>query len=300
MKFLIKSVVVLALAALIFGGGGYLTYNLLHPYRDLRFPPLTPRTAWVPPLERQINKARVLRKEGKLADAQKLLREQLRIYRNSPTAKEGRELLGNINTEMFFSTAYPFGKTEYVVRRGDTLWRIARKLDSSPEAIIRTNNLASDRLHIGDRLFVPEGDFTLTLDLPNERAVVHQGDHFFKQYPIVAMELPRSRQPQIATHVIANTFWREGQRLTSAEEKKNAEGVTPWIQLAQSGYVLYGVSETENDVEDSSVEITEKKSPETSNPDIPPHGIALMKDDLAELQLLIDRGTPVTIIRPAK
>lgn len=300
MKLLVKFLIVLALAAIVFGGGGYLTYNALHPYRDLHFPPPGQHGVWVPPLERQIAKARVLRTDGKLADAQKLLREQLRIYRNSPAAKEGRELLGDINTEMFFSTAYPFGKTEYVVQRGDTLWRIARKLNSSPEAIIRTNNLASDRLRIGDRLFVPEGDFTLTLDLPNERAVVHQGDHFFKQYPIVAMELPRSRQPQISTHVLANTFWRDGQRLTSAEEKKNTDGATPWIQLAQGGYILYGVSEGSSEVEDSSVEIDEKKSAATRNPDIPPHGIALLKDDLAELQLLIDRGTPVTIIRPTK
>ncbi len=299
MKLLIKILTVLVLAVIVFGTAGYFTYQALYPYRNARFPPLTKANRWVPPLERSIEKARALRSAGKLVEAQTLLRAQLRVYRNAPAAHDGRELLGEINTEMFFSRDSLFGKTEYVVRRGDTLWRIARQLDSSPEAITRTNNLTSDRLRIGDRLLVPEGDFTLTLDLPNERAVVHQGDHFFKQYPIVSMDLPRSRQPQITTKVLATTFWREGQRLTSAEEQK-AAGVTPWIQFAQSGYVLYGISPEENEIADSSVEISEKKSAAPPDPDIPPHGIALWKDDLDQLQLLIDHGTPVTIIRPTK
>jgi len=121
---------------------------------------------------------------------------------------------------------------------------------------------------------------------------VHTGDGFFKQYPIVAINLRRPIKAPVVTKMKGVTFWRDGIALTSASD---TEGSTPWLHLARGGYILYGVSEEEG-VSESAVEIAETKSEAAPNPDIPPRGIALLKEDLAELQLLIDRGTPITII----
>lgn len=278
------------MAAIVIGGGGYLAYDALYPYRHIA-DELPPR--YVPPIVLETEKAWKLRADGKLAEAQKLLRKQLRIHGKRPEAKAARDLLGEINTEMFFSLQLPFGKTEYVVKRGDTLWRIARKLDSTPQVIMRTNNLESDRLQPGDRLLVPDLEFTVTLDLPGERAVVHTGDGFFKQYPIVSFNLPRPIRQPITTKVKGATFWKEGTHISNPSEEDRAAG-TPWLHLATGGYTLYGVSDEEG-VADSAVEITDASN-DSDVSDKPPRGIALLKDDLAELQLLIDRGTPVTII----
>jgi LysM repeat protein len=290
----LQLLVVTVLAAFVLGGGGYLAYDALHPYRHLAQTEGAERVAYVPPIVAEIERARKLRAEGKQGDAQKLLRKQLRISGKRPEAKEARALLGEINTDMFFSTEVPFGKTEHVVQRGDSLWRIARKLDSTPAVIMRTNNMASDRIQPGDRLLVPDAEFTLTLDLPNERAVVHTGDGFFKQYPIVAINLRRPIKAPVVTKMKGVTFWKEGTMLASPTDSERAAS-TPWLYLASGGYVLYGVSEEEG-VSESAVEISETESKAASNPDIPPRGIALLKEDLVELQLLIDRGTPITII----
>ncbi len=291
----LQFLVVILLAAAIFGGAGYFIYDRLYPYRHLAAPGPATRATWVHPIEVEIEKARELRAGGKLADAQELLRQQLRSYGRRPEAKAARELLGEINTEMFFSTAQPFGKTEYVVKRGDSLWRIARQLDSTPAVIMRTNNMTSDLIKPGDHLLVPDAEFTVTLDLPNERAVVHTGDGFFKQYPIVAINLPRPIKAPITTRIKGSSFWKDGEMLARPSKSERAVG-TSWLHLANGGYVLYGVSEEEG-VSESAVEISdaeEKASPD--DPNVPPRGIALLKDDLEELQLLIDRGTPITII----
>ena len=278
------------MAAVVLGGGGYLAYDALHPYRHLadETPP-----RYVPPIVLETEKAAKLRADGKLAEAQKLLRAQLRIHGKRPEAQAARDLLGEINTEMFFSTAVPFGKTEYVVKRGDTLWRIARKLDSTPEVIMRTNSLESDRLQPGDRLLVPDLEFTVTLDLPGERAVVHTGDGFFKQYPIVSMNLRRSIDARITTKLKGVTFWKEGKPVVNPSDSERLS-TTPWLHLASGGYVLYGVSEEEG-IAETAVEISNDQD-KTRDPATPPRGIALLKEDLFELQLLIERGTPVTII----
>src|SRR5688500_1267114 len=85
---------VVLLAALVLGGGGYLVYDALHPYRHLVG---TEQAVYVPPIVEEIEKARKLRAEGKLADAQELLRKQLQIDGKRPEAKAARELLGEIN-----------------------------------------------------------------------------------------------------------------------------------------------------------------------------------------------------------
>jgi LysM repeat protein len=287
----LQFIVVVLLASVVLGGGGYLAYDALHPYRHLA---RTERVVYVPPIVAEIENARQLRAEGKLAEAQRLLRDQLRLHGRRPEAKAARELLGEINTAMFFSTDVPFGKTEYVVKRGDSLWRIARKLDSTPAVIMRTNRMESDRIKPGDRLLVPNAEFTVTLDLPNERAVVHTGDGFFKQYPIVSINLHQDIQSAVTTKIKASAFWKDGAMLNDPSPAERAAG-TPWLHLALGGYILYGVSEEEG-VSESAVEISNGATDAPRHPDLPRHGIALLKEDLEELQLLIDRGTPVTII----
>ena len=289
----VQFVIVVVLASLVLGGGSYLAYDALHPYRHMAAGEGADRVVYVPPIVTETEKARALRAAGKLAEAQQLLRKQLRLHGARPEAQAARDLLGEINTQMFFSTDMPFGKTEYVVQRGDSLWRIARKLDSTPTVIMRTNNMESDRIQPGDRILVPDLEFTVTLDLPNERAVVHTGDSFFKQYPIVAINLRRTIKAPITTRIKGTSLWKDGTMLASPSDAERAAS-TPWLHLAKGGYVLYGVSEEEG-VAESAVEI-EEADPKERDPDIPPRGIALLKEDLAELQLLIDRGTPVTII----
>lgn len=304
-KFFATFTILLALAVGYLAG--YYTHIVRFPLRH-RQPELFTKAAsatpapMIHPIVAEVEKARKLEAGGKITEAQKLLRDQLRTYPQAPEARAARELLGAINTRLFFANDSLYGKTEYIVERGDSLARIARQLNSTPEMIMRANALDSTLIHPGDRLVVPDGDFTLTIDLPKQRIAVHHGDGFFKQYPIQSIELPRSSQPQLATKVTATTLWKDGERI--AASSADSVEATPWVHLSRPGYILYGVSE-ESGVEAAPVEVSEASPPATNaasvpNPDVPARGIAVLKDDLAELQLLLRRGTPVTIIRERK
>lgn len=111
----LQFLIVIALTSIVFGGGGYLVYDALYPYRHGAQDAAAERVVYVPPIVAEIENARQLRAGGKWAEAQKLLRTQLRIHGKRPEAKAARELLGEINTEMFFSMEVPFGKAR--VRR---------------------------------------------------------------------------------------------------------------------------------------------------------------------------------------
>ncbi len=51
---------------------------------------------------------------------------------------------------------YPKRGRYYVVRKGDTLCKISRRYRVSVEVIKRANHLRSDRIYVGQRLFIPK------------------------------------------------------------------------------------------------------------------------------------------------
>ncbi len=286
-----QKIVVLLLASAIGGSGVYFTRLVLRP----RSVPQAPWVSYVHPNVEKLRAAQELHNAGRLPEARALLAEALVSAPRSPVTRELRDLLGQINTQLFFAREPSVRKTEYTVARGDALSSIARKLASSTDAIMRVNGLASTLLRPGDKLIVPRLEFTITVDLPRERVVVHDGHGFFTQYAIAAIDLPKTRAAQVQTKVSAKSFWEDGKPVARTRGADPQAG-TPWIYLRRGGYVLYGVDETSDDG-DSKIEI--EGDGDAGSPDAegrPPQGIAILKRDIVDLELLISKGTPVTVI----
>ena len=161
---------------------------------------------------------------------------------------------------------------------------------------MRVNNLDSTLIRPGEKLLVPRLDFTIRIDLPRNRLVVHDGHGFFTQYPIVSAQLPPTRRSAVQTKVAAKSFWEHG-KPAQADHGTQKEG-TPRIDLGHPGYVLYGVGE-ERQASTSEIAFStdDNEQPvDSRDANRPPHGIAIMKEDIADIALLIRKGTPVTII----
>ena len=295
MSFWQKCIVVL-LSVTILGGATYFARIVFRPVGLDRYKSI-PRVTYVHPNVKKLKRARELVQQGKLDEARAILVKALLTAPHSPVTRDLRDLLGEVNTRTFFSKEPSPRKTEYTVKRGDALASIARRLKSSAEAIVRVNNLDSTLIRPGEKLLVPQLDFTITIDLPRDRLVVHDSHGFFTQYPIVAAELPPGRQPTIHTKVTAKSFWENG-RPVRPRPGAQAEG-TPRIDLGHTGYLLYGVDEDSDAItSDIAVEADDKEETlDAHDSKRPPQGIAMLKDDIAEIELLIRKGTPVTIIR---
>ncbi len=257
---------------------------------------LIPWVKYVHPNVKRLKEAQDFAREGKLKEAQETVTKALLISPQSPVTRELRDLLGNINTQIFFSREPSPCKTEYSVKPDDALSSIARKFDSSPEAIMRVNNLDSTLIRPGEKLLVPRLDFAMTIDLPNNRLVLHDAAGFFSQYPIVSAQLPPTRRSAIDTKVAAKSFWEHG-KAVHADHGMQKDWM-PRIDLGHGGYVLYGVGE-ERQASTSEIAASTDNNEQTADSrevNRPPQGIAMMKEDIADIALLIRKGTPVTII----
>jgi LysM repeat protein len=295
--FLWQKCTIALLGLAILGSLAYFAPRVFRPPGLARYKSI-PWVNYVHPNVKKLKQAQGLVQEGNLKEARKVLVNALITSPKSPVTRELRDLLGDVNTQIFFSKEPSPRKTEYIVKSGDALSSIARKLQSSAEAIVRVNNLNSTLIRPGEKLLVPSLDFTITIDLPRDRVVVHDSHGFFTQYPVASAELPKAKQPIFQTKVTAKSFWENGKPLRSTREFQKEKEGTPRIDLGRRGYVLYGVEE-ESDATNSQIAVAaddKEGAPNSDDPNRPPQGIAMLKDDLSEIELLIHKGTPVTII----
>src|SRR5437588_5982452 len=182
-----KWLFVLFLAIIIFGGAAWFGYNFVfkediqvrkeqrgevaaEPRLDLTLP--------------EYEAAAKLRQEGKIPEARAALSAFIQKFPTSPHAEEAKDLLGEINVDILLSRTPSPEKEEYIVKPGDVLQKVARKVKSTPELIMRMNNLNGTMLHIGERLLVSHPDFSIVVQRKPKLLVVLNHVGFFKQYHV--------------------------------------------------------------------------------------------------------------------
>src|ERR1700746_3175883 len=163
---MIKWLFVVLLAAFIFGGAWWFSTNVLFKQeievkkeqRGEVTPAPTPDIS-LP----EFQAAAKLRQDGKLTEARDALTAFIQKYPAGLHLEEAKDLLGEVNIDIFLSRYPSPEKTDYVVKSGDVLAKIARKLKTTPELIMRMNNLSGTMLHIGEHLLISHPDFSIVI-----------------------------------------------------------------------------------------------------------------------------------------
>lgn len=271
------------LAVVIFGSAAFFGYHIIiKPELAVRAeqtgtaPEEPPRPDVSLP---EFQAAALLRQEGKLAEARSALTAFLQKYPNSQRSEDARDLLGEVNMSILLSKYPSPEKQEYIVKSGDVLARVAAKMKTTPELIMRTNNLSGTMLRIGDRLLISKPEFSLFLQRKGQTVVLLDKGAFFKRYRAKTVKVGPKQPPRITTRVAETMAWRNGKRVGFGT--KEFIGSARWIRLAAPGYYLY-------------VEPTSANAEPGGVPP-PPTGFGMAAQDLEELSGLVNSKTAVTI-----
>jgi len=277
-----KWLFVLLLALVIFGGAAWFGYNTFVK-EEIEFK--KEQRGEVPPEPvpdfslPEFQAAAKLRQEGKLAEARDALIAFIQKYPGGLHLAEAKDLLGEVNVDILLSRYPSPEKAEYVVKPGDVLAKIARKLKTTPELIMRMNNMSGTMLRIGERLLISRPDFSIVIQRKANLVVLLNHGVFFKQYHVREAKLPPKQPPTITAKVAETMAFKGGKRVGLGS--KEYIGSTRWIRLAGApAYTLYS-------------------TPDPAHPNIdqppPPSGIGLAASDVEELSGLVNNGTSVTI-----
>jgi LysM repeat protein len=277
-----KWLFVLLLALVIFGGAAWFGYNTFVK-EEIEFK--KEQRGEVPPEPvpdfslPEFQAAAKLRQEGKLAEARDALIAFIQKYPGGLHLEEAKDLLGEVNVDILLSRYPSPEKTEYVVKPGDVLAKIARKLKTTPELIMRMNNMSGTMLRIGERLLISRPDFSIVTQRKANLVVLLNHGVFFKHYHVREAKLPPKQPPTITAKVAETMAFKGGKRVGLGS--KEYIGSTRWIRLAGApAYTLYS-------------------TPDAAHPNLdqppPPSGIGLAASDVEELSGLVNNGTSVTI-----
>jgi LysM repeat protein len=271
---------VLFLAIIIFGGAAWFGYNFVFK-QDIQV--AKEQRGEVTPEPRidlslpEYEAAAKLRQDGKLPEARAALTAFVQKYPTSPHADEAKDLLGEINIDIFLSRTPSPEKEEYIVKPGDVLAKVGRKVKSTPELIMRMNNLSGTMLHIGEHLLISHPDFSIVVQRKPKLLVLLNHGGFFKQYHLREEKLPSKTPSKVTTKVAEVMAWRDGKRVGFGT--KEFIGSTRWIRLGSQAYTIYAVP-------DSAHQVVQPP---------PPQGIGLAAADVEELGSMVNSKTPVTI-----
>jgi len=276
-----KWLFVLVLAIIIFGGAAWFGYNLFFKQEravqkeqrgEVRAEP-TPDIS-LP----EFQAAAKLRQDGKLAEARDALAAFIQKYPTGLHVEEAKDLLGEVNIDVLLSRYPSSEKQEYVVKPGDVLQKVANRVKSTPELIIRMNNLNGTMLRIGERLLVSHPEFSIVIQRKAKLIVLLNHGAFFKQYHVREEKLGPKQPPKVTTKVAETMAFRDGKRVGFGT--KEFVGSTRWIRLGAPAYTIYSV-------------------PDSARPNLdqpaPPQGLGLAATDANELSGLVNNRTPVTI-----
>jgi LysM repeat protein len=273
----------LLLAAIIFGSAAFFGYHIIvKPELAVRAEQKGegPAEEARPDISRpEFEAAAKIRQEGKLVEARAALTAFLKKYPNSKSAEDAKDLLGDTNMAILMSKTPSPEKQEYIVKSGDVLARVANKMKTTPELIMRTNNMSGTMLRIGDRLLISNPEFSLFIQRKGQTVVLLDKGQFFKRYKVKSVKLGPKQSPRITTKVGEVFAWRDGKRVGFGT--KEYVGSFRWIRLAAPGYYLYPEPEPNR--------------PEPGGVPPPPTGLGMEARDVEELSGLVNTKTAVTI-----
>lgn len=276
-----KWLLVLLLAVVIFGGAALFSYKIFFE-QEMALRAEQTSTATPAPTPdfgaKEYLAAAALKDEGKLLDARTALLTFLQRYPRSGRSDDAKDMLGEINMTVLLTRIPTPDKTEYVVKKGDVLARVAQKTKSTPELIMRMNNMDGTMLRIGEKLLISHPEFSLLVQREAKAVILLNKDVFFKRYRIAEEKLPAKQPPKIKTRVAEVMAWKDGKRI-GLGSREYAES-TRWIRLGAAGYTLYAIP----DLGHSHMDV-----------EAPPVGLGLAASDLIEMSALVNSKTPVTI-----
>jgi hypothetical protein len=275
---ILKALVILALAAVVFGGGAYFTYTLfIQPDQNLKNesaygPPPTPPDTTIPEYQRILQ----LKNNHQWQAARTAYEHFLETYPASTKLDAAKDDLGDINIAIYFSGGPSPDKDAYVIRPGDTLAHIERALKVPGDVIMRSNGISDARhLRVGDTLYVAHPDFSIDIDRKKQIVTLYNHARFFKQYHPTVWSAPplKGNPPPVAGKVVENASFKNGLRV--AFGSRDYEDSSHWIQISPPGFTLYT----------DPAQGGEKGGA----------GIAMSASDMDELSALLTHGVPVTI-----
>jgi len=139
----------------------------------------------------------------------------------------------------------PIIENTYIVQKGDTLYSISKKFNTSPNVLIEINELPSTLLEIGQQLIIPKDVESTGSDedvIENNKYIVQKGDTLYS----IANKFNISVDELKTLNNLTSNLLSVGQVLNISDNYDNSTSMTPNLYVVQKGDTLWSIASKYN------------------------------------------------------
>lgn len=165
-------------------------------------------------------------------------------FPDSSDVADARKSIDNANMEIMKSTLKTADSIEYSVVRGDTLYGISRRFNTTIDLIKNMNNLKTDVLQIGQKLKISTARFSIVVDKATNILELMKDGDLFKTY-MVATGRENSTPVGVFTvtdKMIEPVWTKPGVGMVMPGGEDYELGAR-WIPISAKGYGIHGTND---------------------------------------------------------
>lgn len=229
--------------------------------------------------EALLNLAKLKIKSGKLLQAKKLLKMSITLCPDTDKIDEIQRILWDVNMRILFSPIKTQGTVVYEIKKGDTLYRIAKRFNTTVELIKKSNGIKNSSIRPGDKLKIVTDEFSVVVDKSKNTLSLKEGEEVLKIYTVSTGE---NNSTPVGTFKITNKLmdppWYRAGAVVAAESPDNILG-SRWMGLSVKGYGIHGTTQ-----------------PETIGRQVTEGCVRMRNKDVEELYSILPVGAEVVIV----
>ena len=217
--------------------------------------------------------------EGDLLKAKAIYQGLIEKFPGSSRIAAAQEVLEGINIKLLFSNIPTSDSETYEVQKGDTVNKIARKMGTTPEMIIRSNGLTGPAIQAGQSMKISRAKFSIVIDKSQNILTLRSGQDIVKTYRVSTGK--NSCTPvgtfKIINKIVDPPWYPSTGGMMASGDPKNVLG-SRWLGISKQGYGIHGTIQ-----------------PESIGTSVTEGCVRMKNSDVEELYNIVPEGTEVVI-----
>lgn len=241
--------------------------------------PLTVSKAEGASINALLNQARDSEARGNLMEAKAVYQKLVADFSGSGEVMSWQKKAEEANIKLLFSPVLTSGSRGYEIKPGDTLIKIAREFKTTPELLMKSNNLADGKIFPGRKIKVWTAPFNILVDKSQNTLILKTQEEIVKTYTV---STGKNNSTPTGTFKITNKLvdptWFKAGAVVPAQSPENILG-TRWLGFDLAGYGIHGTTQ-----------------PQSLGRQVTQGCVRMSNADVEELYAIVPQGTEVTIV----
>ncbi|MDD5730093.1 MAG: L,D-transpeptidase family protein [Candidatus Omnitrophica bacterium] len=218
--------------------------------------------------------------KGRLLEAKGIYQKLISESPDSRDIMSWQKKLEDLNIKLLFSPIITPKSALYEIKPGDTIIKIAREFKTTPELIMRSNNLSSDKIVPGKKIKVWTAPFAIFVKKSQNILLLKTTDEeIIKTYTV---STGANNSTPVGTFKIINKLtnptWFKAGVVVAADSPENVLG-TRWLGINVPGYGIHGTT-----------------APEQLGQQVTQGCVRMANPEVEELYTIVPVDTEVTIV----